>query len=593
MWGSLYKVRRWSEPSVRASDVWLRAVFGVALLGALACSGKSAHHGDPSPSGDAGVSGTPSDAGVGGGGGTPGSSGSGSETDAGEAGASSGGVPSRTPISELDLSGAPIYTRTQRLTNAQWERAVTDILRLPAPPNLAQGFPLPVAGVTDFTNNELVLTVTLGQFQSYELAAETVSALATGSTDALTALDAGTDADAFVREFGRRAFRRPLTDEEVERYLAVFVRGEELYGAGFANGAGFVVRTMLQSPHFLYRTELGEAGTPLNGYEVASKLSFWLRGTTPSDALLDSAAAGELDTEAGLEALARQMLDEPTAMDVMRDFNGQWLRLQLFAEIVKSGLPEYSEALNPELEQASRAFFDRSFQQNLGLRGILTSTVGFVGPLMAPLYGVPAPASALEERDLGPSRPGYFTQAPFLILNSFNIDPDIVRRGLTIHLDVLCAKNGGAVDDIPPIPPLEGNQTNRQRLSAMTEGCGGDCHNSFMNPLGFAFESYDGMGRERSVDNGMPVDTVATYPFASGTRTFSGAPELMEILASEPQAHLCYAKKIAGYALQRDVVESDRPLLTDLAADFEQSTKEMMLSLVRNPSFRLRSAGPQ
>jgi hypothetical protein len=265
--------------------------------------------------------------------------------------------------------------------------------------------------------------------------------------------------------------------------------------------------------------------------------------------------------------------------------------LQLFASVAKSGLPEYSEALNPELEQASHAFLDRLFQQNLGLRDILTSTVGFVGPLSAPLYGVPAPASALEERDLGPSRPGYFTQAPFLIVNAFNDDPDIVRRGLAIHDDVLCADLENVLVEPPPIPPLDANQTNRERLSALTEGCGGECHNLFINPLGFAFENYDGMGRERSVDNGQPVDTSATYPFASGTRTFSGAPELMEILASEPQAHLCYAKKIAGYGLQRDIVESDRPLLTELAANLEESTKEMMLSLVRSPSFRLRAAG--
>jgi hypothetical protein len=570
----------------------LHALFGCALLGALpACSGKSARHGEPSPSGDAGASGAPTGAGVGGG--ASGSSGGGSEADAGEAGESSGGASPGTTRSELSLPGAPIYTRAQRLTNAQWERAVTDILRLPAAPNLAQNFEPPVAGVTDFTNNEHVLTVTLRQFESYELAAEAVSALATGSADALTALDAGTDAEGFVREFGRRAFRRPLTDEEVERYLAVFLRGEELYGAGFANGAGFVVRTMLQSPHFLYRTELGEAGAPLNGYEVASKLSFWLRGTTPSDALLDSAAAGELDTEAGLEALARQMLQEPTAVDVLRDLNTQWLRLQLFDSVAKNGVPEYDEAVNPELEQASHAFLDRLFQQNLGLRDILTSTVGFVGPLMAPLYGVPAPAAGLEERDLGSARPGFFAQAPFLIVNSINNDPDTVRRGFTIHFDVLCADTGSPGIEMPSLPPFEANQTNRQRLGALTEGCGGECHNAFINPLGFAFESYDGMGRERSLDNGMPVDTQATYPFASGTKTFSGAPELMQILASEPQAHLCYAKQIAGYALQRDIVESDRTLLTELAANFEQSTKEMMLSLVRNPSFRLRSAAAQ
>jgi hypothetical protein len=127
--------------------------------------------------------------------------------------------------------------------------------------------------------------------------------------------------------------------------------------------------------------------------------------------------------------------------------------------------------------------------------------------------------------------------------------------------------------------------------TALTEGCGDSCHGSFINPLGFAFENFDGMGRERELDNGVPVDTAATYPFASGAREFSGALELMQILAEEEQAHLCYAKKMAGYALQRDIVESDRPLLTELAASAEESTKALILALVRSPSFRQRPAG--
>jgi len=97
------------------------------------------------------------------------------------------------------------------------------------------------------------------------------------------------------------------------------------------------------------------------------------------------------------------------------------------------------------------------------------------------------------------------------------------------------------------------------------------------------------MGRERSLDNGKPVDTAAAYPFASGAREFGDAAELMHILADEPQAHQCYAKKLAGYALQRDIVESDRPLLDALATDLDASTKALLLSLVRNPAFRHRT----
>ena len=110
--------------------------------------------------------------------------------------------------------------------------------------------------------------------------------------------------------------------------------------------------------------------------------------------------------------------------------------------------------------------------------------------------------------------------------------------------------------------------------------------------LGFAFEGFDGLGRQRELDNGVPVDTTGSFPFESGRRQFADARELMRILAEEAQAHTCYAKMLAGYALQRDVVEKDRPLLGDLATvSRERSLKEMVISLVRNPAFRLRAEG--
>ena len=568
--------------------------MGLALVVLMGCSGRSREVGRDDPDGAAGAAATGNEAGGATGSGATGSGASssggasaGSGAVSNEAGAGSGGAP-EPENGTFDLRGAPIYTRAQRLTNSQWERAVTDVLRLAAPPNLSQDFESPVAGVTEFTNNERVLSVTNSMFASYEVAAETVSALATGSPAALAALDAGDDAESFVRTFGRRAFRRPLTDVEVQRYVATFARGEELYGAGFANGAAFVVRAMLQSPHFLYRTELGPAGEPLDGYEIASKLSFWLLGTTPSDALLDRAAAGELDTEAGAVDVARAMLEEPAALEMIRDLTRQWLHLDRFDDIWKPDVLEHTEELNLELEAASYAFFDHLYLENQGLQALLTSTTAFVGDETSSLYGVAPPASGLEARDLGPTRPGFFTHVPFLALHAIGADPDSIRRGLALQLGVLCGKLPPALPEIPPVPPLPSGQTNRERISQLTEGCGGDCHNVFINPLGFAFENFDGMGRERSSDNGLPVDTSGAYPFSGGVQEFAGAPELMQLLASEPQAHLCYAKKLSGYALQRDIVESDRPLLSALAEDFTASTKAILLSLVANPAFRSR-----
>ena len=249
----------------------------------------------------------PHEAGAGGSGGTDMGGGKGSTSGTGEAGDGSTPEAGRKSV---NLDGSPIYTRVQRLTNAQWERAVRDILRLHPSTNLAEGFATPVAGTADFTNNEKLLFVSSREALDFESGSEAVAALATASPETLDALDAGTQVDGFVRTLGRRAFRRPLTSDEAAKYQAVFELGESLYGAGFAQGAALVVRALLQSPHFLYRSELGTTDEPLNGYEIASKLSFWLLGTTPNDALLDAAADGELDSIAGVEAAARAMLGD-------------------------------------------------------------------------------------------------------------------------------------------------------------------------------------------------------------------------------------------------------------------------------------------
>jgi hypothetical protein len=356
---------------------------------------------------------------------------------------------------------------------------------------------------------------------------------------------------------------------------------------------------MLQSPYFLYRTEMGPTGSPLTAYEMAAKLSLWLRGTTPSDRLLDAAAGpGQLDTADGAAALAATMLEEPAATAVMRRFHGELLHFDRYANISKLNVPTYSDALNPEYQEASYLFFDKIFTQNLGVREILTSTSGFMGPGMASLYGMTPPSGGYVEQDLGAQRVGYFMQLPYLTLYGYNQEPDSIHRGVSLNLDVLCATLGPPAAAIPPVPALLPGQTNRQRISTLTEGCGGTCHNQMINPLGFAFEHFDGMGQYRDTEsNGsdnLTIDSSGSYQFVDGTQTFSGAPDLMQLMASGTQAHTCYAKKLASFALQRDVVASDMPLLDALTSTSMATTgsvKQVILDLVRNDVFRTRIGG--
>lgn len=498
----------------------------------------------------------------------------------------------------LNLAGAPQYTRFVRLTNEQWARSVQDVLGLVSPSGLESNFQSPVAGTTDFDNNELVLNVDQRAASDYQSAAESLADRVIASSDGLSRIYPGTDAAGFIATLGRRAYRRPLTASETATYQALFDQGATLSGTqtAFAKGAGLVIRAMLQSPYFLYRAELGDAGAPLNGWEIAAKLSFWLRGTAPSDALLDAAAAGtsRLDTADGATALAKSMLDEPTAIAVMRSFHDELYHFERYATISKIGVPDYDASLNTEYLDTSHLFFDKLFSQGLGVKELLTSTMGFVGPRTAALYGVSAPVTGYVEADLGPSRVGYFSQLPFLSLHGLNGDPDSIHRGVSMNLDVLCTVLGPPAANLPPIPALMPGQTNRERISMLTEGCGGVCHNQQINPLGFAFEHFDGMGRYRDTENGnLPIVSSGSFTFTEGPLAFADSAELMRDMAAGSQAHTCYAKKLASFALQRDIVSQDRPLLDALAQVSRQngSIKDVILALVRSDSFRVRARG--
>ncbi len=500
---------------------------------------------------------------------------------------------------EIVLDGVPLYSRMMRLTHPQWEQSARFILNVDdtqQQQNLAED----VSAVYTFSNHEELLFMNANLYRDYQLAAEELAASIGADDAAIQAIYPGEDAQGFIETVGRRAYRRPLTAEEVQKLQAVYDEGAGLTENGntpHARGAALVLQTLMQSPHFLYRTEFSEPGSRLTGYEIAAKLSLLLRGVTPDDALLDAAGNGELDTDDGVRRIAEQMLNEPTAADVMMNFHGELFKVENYLNIVKdeATVPEYSPELNEELAEAAYMFFDRIYAESLGLSDILTSTVGFVGPTMAPLYGVEAPAFGMEERDLGPERPGFFTHLPFLVYNSQNEVSDPIHRGLTLNKDVLCGilprPAPGTDISIPACPGC----TTRERISngSGPDSCGAPCHAPYINPLGFAFENFDGLGRIRTMESEKEITTRAQYPFTEGTRIFDGAPELMEILSQSSQAHTCYAKHLANFALQRELTEADQALLDALAMQSlgGASVRDLVLALVTNPTFTTRATG--
>jgi hypothetical protein len=495
----------------------------------------------------------------------------------------------------FNYDGSPFYLAAVQLTADQYARSVQDILKLPAPPTQANSFLRAVGGFTTFPNNERVLEVSNDMRDSYQMAAKEI-ADEVGTDTGIARMNAGTSKDEFISTLGRRAFRRPLTAEEAARYATIFDEGVALSGSesDFTKGAKLVVESMIQSPYFLYRTELGAAGQPLSGYEIAAKLSLWLRGTTPSDELLDDAESGKFDNANGVAQLTQTMLEEETATTAMTEMHAELLGFARFNEILKSS-EEYEADTNQELLAASRMFFDRIYEENLGLRDILTSTKGYVGPKMAKLYGMSAPSgNEIVLQELGAERPGYFSQVPYLATFADNTHSDAIHRGLFINFEILCAKLPTPSGDVPLVPTSIPGQSDRERIEAHTgKGtCGESCHGNYINPLGYAFENFDGLGRLRTEDADRPVDTLSSYPFADGLKTFDGPAELMAIVAESSEAHACYAKNLMSFALQRDIVEADNAMVNSLAEVSKAgSLKSMIVELVKSNAFRLRNSG--
>jgi Protein of unknown function (DUF1595)/Protein of unknown function (DUF1588)/Protein of unknown function (DUF1592)/Protein of unknown function (DUF1585)/Protein of unknown function (DUF1587) len=499
----------------------------------------------------------------------------------------------------FDLNGQPLYSRAIPLTHPQWTRSVQDVLELTGPPTQAQSFVVPVAGFTTFMNNERVLEVSSTQSALYQSAAKELADVM-GADQDLTRIVASQDPAALIATLGRRAYRRPLTAEETARYQALYdvgasTGGKSFTGTPFAEGSKWVIEAMLQSPHFLYRTELGAAGEQLSGFEIAAKLSLWLRGTTPSDALLDQAEAGELDTLDDVASLASTMIEEPSATASLTDMHVQLFRLRYLREIVKDS-SDYDPATSLELEQASLLFFNRVYESGLGLREILTDTVGYMGPGMASLYGLGAPmGSELVLQDLGQSRPGFFSQLPLLAMYGTDVRPETIRRGAAILNEVLCGDLPIPPVVVPPLSPILPGQTNRERVEQLTGvgTCGEACHVGYINPLGFAFENFDGLGRERTLDLERPIDTTGSYPFVDGLKAFDGAAELMQLVAGSTEAHECYARNMLAFALQRDITAADQAELSALGSVSNSaagSLKNLVLEIVKNPVFHTRSS---
>jgi hypothetical protein len=516
------------------------------------------------------------------------------------------GAPGSTGAAPVE---SPSPRLLRQLTNAEYRATVTDLLGLAAPDTTA--IP-PDVSVDGFTTNVAGAFVTEAHLDAYDAVGAALTARALAESYAKIVPCQTTDdacAKTFVAAFGQRAFRRPLTDAEKTRYAALFAPA--LTGGGFKTGVSLVVRALLVSPSFLFRSELGrDAGNArfaLTPWEIASALSYTYWGTMPDDALFAAAASGALASRTEIEAQARRLLAAPRGRARVQTFFSELLEApRAFVATKDMGTypavfaaPGGFAGVVDSMRAEADAFVGNVvFDSSKKFRELFTADYTFADDRLAGLYGLPLPGSSTPKKvPLGANarRGGLLTLGMFLMGHARTNESSPTQRGHLIRANFLCA-------DVPPPPPGVDatikpgtpGKTARQQIEALTGPGTGTCNacHTLMNPIGFGLEGFDGAGLERTLDNGEPVDTSGAINGLSATPlAFNGPRELSSLLAASPQAQGCLAATYHRWARGFAAHDVDTGAVDKLRADFvarDLDLPELFVQLALQDSFVTR-----
>ena len=397
--------------------------------------------------------------------------------------------------------------------------------------------------------------------------------------------------ESFVVQFGRRALRRALEPDEVDDFvtLGLQIAGED---DDFWAGVEVVISGMLLHPEFLYRIERGTPvdGQPgvfkLSGNEVATRLSYFVVGTTPPDWLLDAAEAGDLDDADGVRTAATQLLDTADARAQVSRFHGLWLGY------ATAPLPA---DVGAKMQAETRLLVeDVVFDDPRSWLELFTANGTYVDDELAAHYGWPEPGSntPVWVSYEGSGRAGILSHASFLSVGGGGAETNVVRRGKLIRNRLMC-------EEIPPPPPdvnvdeipeIEGACKDEEYEVQRAVGSCAGCH-AQMDPIGFGLENYDYAGLFRTHDPEMPSCEITGEGEIQGVGTFNGPGELATLLVEEDILGRCAVTQLYRYAMGRAEDDAGSNLIDELATAFSddaQRMDEVLLDLVGHPSFGFR-----
>lgn len=506
-----------------------------------------------------------------------------------------------TPVCTGEISPGPSPLR--RLTNREFDNTVRDLLGDATAP----GRDFAEAGeALGFDNNADILNVTDLLAEQYMHAAEGLAERATADLPRFVGCDAAKDdcVRAFVERFGQRAFRRPLTAQELDRLVAF--NGANRAVTDTRTAVQMTVQAMLQSPHFLYRVELGvpsagAAWVPLTDWEMASRLSYLVWGSMPDEQLFAAAGAGKLRTKEQVLAQAERMLADPKARDMIVDFHDQWLRLRDIDTLDKNTTvyPSYRPELRPLWRRETEEFVTRTvLDENGSFATLLTANHTYLNGELAAFYGVGGPTGdAWTKVPLDPKRStGFLTHAGHLAALSKPNQSSPVHRGKFVREQILCQQLPPPPPNVDVTPPeLDPTLTTRQRFAEHSKNaaCKG-CHH-LMDPMGLGFEHYDGVGKWRDDEGGLAIDDSGRVEDADlADPAFQGAPALAAKLAASTQVQHCVTSQWFRYAFGRAETDADACALQTVRDRFAATggnVKALILALTQTDTFMVRPSG--
>ena len=423
----------------------------------------------------------------------------------------------------------------------------------------------------------------------------------------LTCEPAADDGGACTREvleaFARRAWRGPAEEERLEALLAL-VSGVVEQGQDWETGVEAAMVAILLSPRFLARftPEPEEEGVRwLDDHELASRISYFVWSSMPDEALLADADSGSLQDPDVVAAHVRRMLDDPRAKGFVEGFAGQWLNMRAIATVDPDyeRFPDFDEELRAAMLTEMEMVFRELLNGDRSLIDLVQTDFTYVNDRLARHYGLPEtnePGFRRVSLEPGGQRYGLLSMAGWLSSTSHRIRASPVRRGKWVLLSLLCI----VTPEPPPVePPLEEEEvvgevtgTMRERFEAHRKRpeCA-TCH-KLIDPIGFALENYDAIGKWQDADSGGTIDPTGTMPDG---QEFSGGGEMAAILRDDDKVPRCITQQLLTYALGRGTEASDNCTIDQLTEQFNEADnvlEELIVAIATSEAFRARASWP-